>query len=197
MIDNLEIIKPLLNFKKNHFFMLYIFQRKKDQEVKENHQSVRTIKSYCIDSLEYLEKRYDEIQKLCELFNARAYIHICSQSHEDIGLDMISKISERIKQKQYNQKHVFDSVVGSIATKEKYWIVDVDNNDETFKKELVEHINYKCRPSGLKIIATVPTKNGYHLITERFDVQEFKKKYPLIDIQKKNPTLLYYPNSLP
>jgi hypothetical protein len=25
---------------------------------------------------------------------------------------------------------------------------------------------------------------------------EFKKEYPNIDIQKKNPTLLYYPNSL-
>jgi len=25
---------------------------------------------------------------------------------------------------------------------------------------------------------------------------EFKKKYPDIDIQKKNPTLLYLPNSL-
>jgi hypothetical protein len=25
---------------------------------------------------------------------------------------------------------------------------------------------------------------------------EFKKQYPDVDIQKKNPTLLYYPNSL-
>jgi hypothetical protein len=44
--------------------------------------------------------------------------------------------------------------------------------------------------------AVIPTKNGYHLITERFDVKEFAEKYPDIDIQKKNPTLLYYPNSL-
>jgi hypothetical protein len=25
---------------------------------------------------------------------------------------------------------------------------------------------------------------------------KFKEKYPDVDIQKKNPTLLYYPNSL-
>jgi hypothetical protein len=38
--------------------------------------------------------------------------------------------------------------------------------------------------------------NGKHLITRRFDVMEFAKKYPDVDIQKKNPTLLYYPKSL-
>jgi len=48
----------------------------------------------------------------------------------------------------------------------------------------------------MKIIANIPTKNGTHLITERFDVKTFSEKYPEIDIQKKNPTLLYLPNSL-
>jgi hypothetical protein len=52
------------------------------------------------------------------------------------------------------------------------------------------------RPEGSKNEACIPTKNGYHLITKRFDVMEFKKQYPDIDIQKKNPTLLYYPDSL-
>ena len=52
------------------------------------------------------------------------------------------------------------------------------------------------RPEGPKVDAIIPTKNGYHLITKRFDVMEFKKQYPDIDIAKKNPTLLYLPNSL-
>ena len=47
-----------------------------------------------------------------------------------------------------------------------------------------------------KVIKVIPTKSGYHLITERFDVMEFKKQYPEVDIQKKNPTLLYLPDSL-
>jgi hypothetical protein len=42
----------------------------------------------------------------------------------------------------------------------------------------------------------IPTKNGVHLITKRFDVMQFKKQYPDVDIQKKIPTLLYLPNSL-
>jgi hypothetical protein len=64
MINNIDLIKPLLNFEKEgDFYMLYVFKRKKDQpeEERDNHQSVRTIKSYCVDSVEYLEKRYDEI----------------------------------------------------------------------------------------------------------------------------------------
>ena len=47
-----------------------------------------------------------------------------------------------------------------------------------------------------RVLEMIPTKSGYHLITTRFDVMKFKQHCPNIDIQKKNPTLLYYPNSL-
>ena len=198
MIDNIELIKSLLNFEKEgDFYMLYIFKRKKDQTTdKANHQSVRTIKSYCIESVEQLEKRYDEIKQLCEVFKARGYIHIQKQNHRDVGMHMITEIVNRIQSGQINQKHLFDSVVGQIKTQEKRWIVDIDNNDEAFDRKIQEYINTQCRPFGMKIITSIPTKNGHHLITERFDVMEFKKKYPEIDIQRKNPTLLYYPNSI-
>ena len=88
MIDNIDFIKPLLNFNnEGDFYMLYIFKRKKDQTTdKANHQSVRTIKTYCVDSSDYLDKRYDEIKQLCEMFNARAYIHIQKQNHQDVSL---------------------------------------------------------------------------------------------------------------
>jgi hypothetical protein len=198
MIDNLELIKPLLNFEnEGDFYMLYVFKRKKDQTTdKSNHQSVRTIKSYCIDSIEGLEKRYDEIKQLCEMFKARAYIHIQKQNHADVALEMIPQIIKRIQSGQINQKYVFDSVVGQLKTYEKRWIVDVDTKDESEVETIKFTINKLCRPEGDKIWETLPTKSGYHLITDRFDVMAFKKSYPEIDIQKKNPTLLYYPNSL-
>ena len=197
MIDNLELIKPLLNFdNEGDFYMLYVFKRKKDQTTdKANHQSVRTIKTYCVDSIEYLEKRYDEIQQLCEMFKARAYIHIQKQNHKDVALEMIPQIVKRIQSGQINQQHVFDSVVGQLKTYEKRWIVDIDVRDREFVGEVWNFIN-SIRPEGPKIEVAIPTKSGYHLITKRFDVMEFQKKYPEIDIQKKNPTLLYLPNSL-
>jgi hypothetical protein len=198
MINNIELIKPLLNFdNEGDFYMLYVFKRKKDQPEgeRDNHQSVRTIKSYCVSSIEYLEKRYDEIVQLCEMFKARAYIHVVKQNHKDVSLNMITEIVTRIQSGQINQQHVFDSVVGQIKTTEKRWIIDVDDKDT---KELVNITSLisSLRPEGSKLEACLPTKSGYHLITKRFDVMEFRKKYPNIDIQKKNPTLLYYPNSL-
>jgi hypothetical protein len=198
MIDNLELIKPLLNFTgKGDFYMLYVFKRKKDQPEgeRDNHQSVRTIKTYCIESVNHLERRYDEIKQLCEMFKARAYIHVQKQNHFDVSLNMMVELAQRIQSGQHNQKGLFDSVVGQIKTTEKRWIVDVDTKDEEELLRVMKCINI-ARPEGDKIYSTIPTKNGYHLITGRFDVLMFHNVFPDVEIQKKNPTLLYYPESL-
>ena len=198
MIDNIEIIKTLLNFsEQGEFYMLYVFKRKKDQPEgeRDNHQSVRTIKTYCVESIDHLERRYDEIKQLCEMFNARAYIHVQKQNHKDVSLNMLSSLAERIRDGVSNQKGLFDSVVGQIKTQEKRWIVDIDTKDIQELRNVRVTIN-KCKPEGPKTKYVIPTKNGFHLITDKFDVLEFKKQYPEIDIQKKNPTLLYLPNSL-
>lgn len=219
MINNIELIKQLLNFEDEHdFYMLYIFKRKKDQPEgeKDNHQSVRTIKSYCVTSVEYLEKRYDEIIQLCEMFKARAYIHVAKQNHRDVSLEILTALAQRIRDGQHEQQRLFDSVVGQLKTYEGKWVVDVDVKDVSVISFITKIID-NCRPilsratiieiNGdgtrveypdivTKVKATIPTKNGYHLITSRFDVIEFKKFFPEIDIQKKNPTLLYYPKSL-
>jgi hypothetical protein len=198
MIDNIDVVKSLLNFTEpGDFYMLYVFKRKKDQPEgeRDNHQSVRTIKTYCVDSLEHLDRRYDEIKQLCEMFKARAYIHVQKQNHRDVSLDMLSTLAERIKNGAQNQKGLFDSVVGQIKTQEKRWIVDIDTKDKKFLRDITMDLMY-ILPLGDKIEKVVPTKNGYHLITQKFNVMEFKDKYPDVDIQKKNPTLLYYPNIL-
>lgn len=198
MLNNLEIIKPLLNFeKRGDFYMLYVFKRKKDQPENErdNHQSVRTIKTYCIESIDHLDRRWEEIIQLCEMFKARAYIHVQKQNHFDVSLNMMVALAQKIQDGNHNQKGLFDSVVGQIKTQEKRWIVDIDTKDFKTLVEVGDFID-NLRPVGNKVITTIPTKNGFHLITERFDVKTFSEKYPDIDIQKKNPTLLYYPDSL-
>ena len=45
-------------------------------------------------------------------------------------------------------------------------------------------------------VSIVPNLVWKYNYSPGFDVQAFKEKYPDVDIQKKNPTLLYYPNSL-
>ena len=206
MINNIDIIKPLLNFEeKGDFYMLYVFKRKKDQPEgeRDNHQSVRTIKTYCIESVDHLERRYDEVKQLCEMFKARAYIHVQKQNHRDVSLDMLASLAERIKNGVQNQKGLFDSVVGQIKTQEKRWIIDIDNvsidgfNHSPSQIEMREYINELQKEAGKEQGMTfIKTRSGFHIITQPFNVMKFKERYPEVDIQKKNPTLLYYPNSL-
>jgi len=204
MINNIELIKPLLNFSEHgDFYMLYVFKRKKDQPEAErdNHQSVRTIKTYCIESIDHLDRRWDEIVQMCEMFKARAYIHVQKQNHFDVSLSMMVELAQRIQNGNHNQKGLFDSVVGQIKTQEKRWIVDVDTTSQHIQN-MISNIIEMVKPNdGSKIITKIPTKNGIHLITKRFDVIEFNKQIKergeeTPDIQKKNPTLLYLPNSL-
>jgi len=198
MIDNIQQIKSLLHFEEpGDFYMLYVFKRKKDQPEgeRDNHQSVRTIKTYCIESIDHLDRRYDEIKQLCEMFKAKAYINIQKQNHRDVSLEMMMQLAQRIKNGQPNQKGLFDSVVGQIKTQEKRWIVDVDTKDKQFLRDITMNL-MSIEPLGDKIQTVIPTKNGFHLITGKFNVMEFAKQFPDVDIQKRNPTLLYYPDSL-
>ena len=205
MIDNLHQIKSLLNFEKEgDFYMLYVLKRKKDQTTdKSNHQSVRTIKTYCVESVEYLEKRYDEIKELCEMFKARAYIHVQKQSHHDVSLNMLVALAERTRNGQHRQQHLFDSVVGQLKTLEKRWIIDIDGISidgfahAPFYKEMRRYISELQNETGKKIEMTfIPTKAGFHIIASPFNLQKFKERYPEVDVQKKNPTILYIPASL-
>lgn len=196
MINNIELIKPLLIFEELDFYQLYIFLRKKDQgDVKCNHQSVRTIKSYSIPSIKHLEDRMDEIIGLSEFFKARVYISINKCNHKDISLSILEQLAKRIRAGSHNQRNLFDSVAGKESSSNR-WVVDIDTKDYGYIEEVSTYIGI-CRPEGNKIISTIPTKNGVHLITSRFDLSQFKSKYEEIDVQKCNPTLLYYPSSLP
>lgn len=178
---------------------MYIFvEMFEDQTTdKANHQSVRTIKTYSINSIEYLEERYEEIKMLAEVFKARVYIHVQKQNHKDVGLTMIKQIVDRIESGNFNQKNVFESVVGQIKTKEKRWVVDIDTKDEEYINNVEKFIN-SIQPTEItnKIEAKIPTKNGLHLITTPFNMSEFVKVYSDVDVQRKNPSLLYFPDSL-
>ena len=206
MIDNIKTIKGLLNFEnEGDFYMLYVFKRKKDQPEgeRDNHQSVRTIKTYCVNSIEYLEKRYDEIKQLCEMFKARAYIHVQKQNHKDVSLNMMVALAQRIQDGNLKQQHLFDSVVGQLKTHEKRWIIDIDDVSmdsfahAEYYTSMREYINELQEEAGKdKSMTFVKTKSGFHIITQPFNVMKFKEKYPDVDVQKKNPTLLYLPNSL-
>jgi len=180
----------------SYFYFIQIIQRKKENPGLGS--SNRIIRSYNIDSLKKFDKNKDEIIKLCETFNARAYIHLNRRKWSSICLECLRHNAELIANSQYQGiKSSFETIIGrtngeSNAT--KTWIVDIDMNDLEVVSKIGRIIN-NIEPIEDKLIATIPTKNGYHLITKPFDRTEFTKYMQLQgdvpDIHTDNPTILY------
>lgn len=198
MVDNFELIEPLLEFpSEDIYYHLQIIQRKKDcPEIGSNN---RVIKSYFICKRESLEKAKQEIIDLCKLFNARAYINLTPKSLKKTTLLQIKYLSERLYMNDLKKIwKSWNSCAGELKGEEPRWVVDIDDNSNNYpSKDKVYHIKTfieKCDPDTtplFKVIEDIPTKNGYHLITTPFNLQQFKEKYPDIDVHKNNPTLLY------
>jgi hypothetical protein len=200
MIDNFEQIRSMLKLEheleESYFYFIQIIQRKKENPGLCS--SNRIIRSYNIDSLKKFDKNKDEIIKLCETFNARAYIHLNRRKWSSICLECLRHNAELIANSQYQGiKSSFETIIGrtngeSNAT--KTWIVDIDMNDLEVVNKIGRIIN-NIEPIGDKLIATIPTKNGYHLITKPFNRAEFAKYMQLQgdipDIHTDNPTILY------
>lgn len=212
IINNLDLIKPLLTFESSDtYYHLQILKRKKDcaEHEKARNNNARCLRTYYVHSIEYLEDRFDEIQKLCKNHQARAYINLNAKSYVKTAFEMNIKVAQRMLNNQFEYIYrSYESAAGmsNVNIGNSKWIVDIDEKE--ISPLMISHIEYGCDPIsksesdflGLvcnfnsKIIATIPTKNGWHLITEPFNRKQFSDKYPEIDIQINNPTLLYYEN---
>lgn len=195
MINNINLILPLLKFEsKDDFYYLQILQRKKENP--EIGSNSRVIKNYYITSEEYLVARYDEIIKLCEIFNARAMIRLNKRSFEKVGFKCMTNLANTMMNREYQfLKGSYDRACGlGHNDKNKTWILDIDfkpSND--FFIQLAKYI-LSCQPTRERdILQTIPSKNGYHLICLPFNLQHFNTFYPEIEVHKDNPTNLYIP----
>lgn len=192
VINNFDLIIPHLHFTldKSSVHFVQIIKRRKDKGNGDMRKDCRIVKTYHIDNLDYLESHKEEMIKLAELFNARIYINMTPCSKQQITNYCTKKFVEAALNGEYNlYKSIIDSACGSCRTKEnKTFLVDIDNIED-FND--YEEILYNIPPEGKKVILTVPTVSGKHLICNPFNTQLFKKDYPNIDIHKHNPTLLY------
>ena len=195
-VDNFDLIKKHINTSEdgNEFYMLQIMRRTKDQKGHEGKHKQSIIKSYFISSPEYLEMKRDEIVKLCEMFNARAYINLNKKSYKQVSLKALAILAGKISQEDYNIKTLFESAAGQTGAcdGDKSWIVDFDSKD-LGELEIIKDIINSVEPiCDNKIIETVPTRHGYHLITRPFNKKAFYEKYnSSIDIHDNNPTVLF------
>jgi len=196
-INNIATILPHLVFENEHdFYYVIILRRKKDQDVSANHQSARTIKTYCIHSQQELLDKVEEIIELCELFKARCGINMSVFNHKDLALKVIKRAIDDIDSGNYVLQYLYEKVIGKAVSKKKRWMVDVDTKDELSLNSIVSCIHLVS--PDIRIIEIVPTYNGFHILTTPFNSELFNSILPtnlrdVCEIHKNNFIALYYP----
>ncbi len=193
MIDNMEAIRPLLQFRsKDDFYIASVIKRKKENHELGNNSYVA--KSYVLPSVEALDFYYGEMKALCNHHNARTYINLNRRSFKKVAFEMNKKIALLIEGPDYTGlKNLYSSTCSKwTSEKEKKWLVDIDDIEGRmhYVVDVCMDIDRECAPEGKKVLALIPTKSGMHIITKPFHLEQFKKIYPGIDVKKNSPTLL-------
>ena len=212
MVDNFELIKPLLSFDKHgDFYFLQILQRKKDgcNVPNSSDNQRRLVKDYHITSIEKLDSLRDEIIASCNETGARAYIRLNKRNYRTVSMAFAEEtlMKARTNQEFGNTFNEINSVIGRYPEPgkgNKTWIVDIDNTnvDSKLVKDIKDIIVNYCQPFDVeKIVAVIPTKSGVHLITRAFNQETFYRMFSHfklsneneVSIKKDNPTVLYVP----
>lgn len=191
MVDNFELIKSLLKFPNDDiYYHLQILRRGKDHP--ELPAANRVIKSYFIIDINDLDFYEQEIKNLCKLFGARAYINLAPKSIKKTTMLQLKYLAQRAYEGDFKKIwRSWNTCAGEIKGEEPRWVVDIDKqlSEEEYNRFL-KYLTY-LEPLGNKVIVKIPTKNGIHLITKPFNIQQFKEQCSDIDVHKNNPTLLY------
>lgn len=195
MTNNLEQIKSLLKFEnENEFYFVQVIQRSKENAGLGKNNNL--LKAYYVYSLDYLDKKFPEMCKLAEVFNARVYIHLNRRNAYTIALELMEDLAHNIKS---NHLHALGKSYSSVcgkhhSEKDKTWIIDWDDKENIKDKlKMLKFIRTLEPLETNKLIAEIETKNGYHLITRPFNSEKFKQEFPDIEVHKNNPTILFIP----
>jgi hypothetical protein len=191
-----EVRKPLTP---DEFYFLQILVRGKDGNHVSGNNKNRLVKYYVIQSKDQLLQLKPEIMGICEVVNGRAYIHPTRRNLREVANLVLQNTAKTfVSQNWIGFRGVYSTAAGqSFVSSDKQFVIDLDGY-EANTPETTELMNFVNTLRGHKDdngeIAQwiVQTKNGIHLITNAFDVGEFSKRYPNIDVHKNNPTLLYY-----
>lgn len=206
MVDNFDLIKPLLTFDdQEDFYYLEVLKRSKDGNKAAGDNHCRLVKDFFIYSVDYLEKKKDEIIKLCEDNNARAYLRLRRRNNKQVALKLMSNLATKLSTESFMKNPVAEacSAIGTTPDKkqEPRWLIDIDYDEEAtaeacrnFYWDVMDKIAYEYpNPGESKFIAAIPTKHGIHIITKPFRADRFKNLFPDVAIHKDNPTILYCP----
>jgi hypothetical protein len=191
MVDNFKQLSKLLTFDgEDDFYFVQVLKRKKEN--KDLGSNSHVVKTYFIKSVEELFRDMPEMICLADFHNARVCINLNKRSFEKTCFHTLKKITDQIMNKSFKEaRKAYNSVCGLYSEGDKTWVVDIDGTGREYNEILL--LIDSLQPEGGKLVTVVQTKNGLHLITKPFNLQDFRASYPDIDVHKNNPTVLYIP----
>jgi hypothetical protein len=103
-------------------------------------------------------------------------------------LECIKRLVECIEHQTTKSRAIMDSVVAGAPSRDKLWMIDCDGYkpDDSIISDIIEYVE---KNQGTHY-AVVPTVNGCHIITSRFDHRFFN--FENCEIKRNAFTLLYY-----
>ena len=190
MVDNIESIRKILKFDKfGEFYYISIMQRNKDGvKVASSHDNCRRIRTFYVFSLEEFDKIIPFIKEICDKINARCYIELNRKNIFQCQLECIKRLVECIEHNTTKSRTIMDSVVAGAPSRDKLWMIDADGYKPDNITNIIEYIKEN---RGIYFI-TIPTVNGCHIITSRFDPRFFNESFKNCEIKRNAFTLLYY-----
>lgn len=100
---------------------------------------------------------------------------------------MLKKVVDLYTSDQFgSMNHVYDSAADSNEV-EKRFVIDVDNLSTDVPVDIINFLQDRHLNYWLNFSVT-----GAHVISEPFNIQEFKALFPDIDVKKRAKTLLFY-----
>ena len=170
ILDNIDLVRRLLKFKEGVFYFIQVIQRRKDNPDLEKTDMKRY--QCFITSEEDFDIHLKRIVKVCNDFNARAYISLIPRSLEKLGKQCLLEYAKRVTSSDYSR--IWD-IPNRVALSEETRMAgviskplrmfDLDDLNPDNLDTLIKFID----GLGLSIAATVPTPNGYHVLVEAFN----------------------------
>jgi hypothetical protein len=178
LIDNTNKLKDIMEFNPQRSYYKFIcLVRSKDYKDKElpltsKEKQEISIKQWCIDSKESLEKHLPDMIKITEMFKCRLYMCLDRKSTMKTLIQMRNQINNYLDPflgnpvpdcsvKAINKISSSASSVSESSDKGfRRWMYDIDSLSPSLEK----YVRDDC---GQFYLATFKTKNGYHVVAKR------------------------------
>lgn len=115
VLDNINEIKKLLEFKPDTVYAFFVLNRKKDSNKYLSHTDC--VKYWLIDSEQELGKLYPDMKTICDKLSCRLYVTVNAKSKKKILMGIREKIDSIFDQLIYkDDMNLSSKAIGKIVT---------------------------------------------------------------------------------